>query len=176
MGAGNSGSAGVGRDRPEEKKIPALVLSDALQGLAESLEMTGAVVTLPQLSALHSWLSLFEDGLPPDSSGISVRELVSGPLQSLRNYLTSALQLGVAAGANFALCKQEWESAYRPLRKQLFASSDLLRLQAVAATNSTCHTRACRTWVLLHGLATWKPLDVSNDLALVEQNLKASGI
>ena len=161
------GLAIVGHDRPQELQSASLAVADAMQGLAESLETSGPVVSLRQLASLHSWLSLFEDDLPQ-----SVKGYITSELRGLQRYLTQALLLGSATGAKFALCKQEWEEAARPLSKQLLATGDLLRLQAGAPANATCRRRACRAWALLHGLAAWKS-EASKDFRLVEHVLKA---
>ena len=153
----------------------AAVTADAMQGLAETLEIPGVVVTLRQLSALHSWLSLFEDRLPPDSGGMSLKDHVAPELHGLVRYLRDALHSGSAAAASFALCRKEWEIAADPLRKQLLAASDLLRLQA-GASPSDCHGPACRAWALLHSLAVWKTSEVSTNHISVESTLKAGNL
>ncbi|CAE7928467.1 unnamed protein product [Symbiodinium sp. KB8] len=174
--SGDTGITGVGRDRPHMPLGPsgpsvAAVTADAMQGLAETLEIPGVVVTLRQLSALHSWLSLFEDRLPPDSGGMSLKDHVAPELHGLVRYLRDALHSGSAAAASFALCRKEWEIAADPLRKQLLAASDLLRLQA-GASLSDCHGPACRAWALLHSLAVWKTSEVSTNHISVESTLK----
>ena len=145
-----------------------MVAADAMQGLAETLEVLG-FVSLRQLLAFDSWLSLFENGLPPDGAGMSVRDLVSPELRSLRKHVTDSLHVGSAAGAGFALCQQEWEAMAQPFREQLLKASDLLH-QVGSDSNegnvhpesnepstgyTGCRGRSCRAWALLHGLALW---------------------
>ena len=168
---GDSGITSVGRDRLHMPSVAA-VTADAMQGLAETLEIPGFVVSLRQLSALHSWLSLFGDRLPPDSGGMSLKDHVAPELHALVRFLTDVLSLGSAAAASFALCRKEWEMAADPLRKQLLAASDLLRFQA-GASPSDCNGPACRAWVLLHSLAVWETSEVSTNHISVENTLKA---